>query len=202
MIGDCGVTNECALLRAIPFPPPGARGGGGTVDAFERQGRKNGADSWRANLTLSACSLRITITIVATAFSDDNSRSNGAAARITGAQPVPDLTIDPDVLSTLVPSASEYQRIIMKDGVITFAEYERAAFDAVRCVDNAGAKAIAPPPNPSGAPPPVLTGRGDYQFAVVPRGKVDAVSAREALDTKLRCRRPISAKSKAFGRLT
>ncbi|MBI5949283.1 MAG: hypothetical protein HY875_14190 [Chloroflexi bacterium] len=69
-------------------------------------------------------------------------------------------------MATASSGASEYQRAILKDGVLTFGEYERSIFDEIACLKAAGFEVggVPLPGRPKPGPDPALTRRGEYQY--------------------------------------
>lgn len=47
-------------------------------------------------------------------------------------------TSDREEFASLLSEVTEYQRIILADGIVTFSEYERATFDTLRCMEEGG----------------------------------------------------------------
>lgn len=85
----------------------------------------------------------------------------GPSGRTFASIQVPDDRLD-DALS----QASEPERRLLEDGVLTFAEYEGVTLAAVNCLATAGIGVISPPHLTS---PPrkglVLVGRGQYRYS-------------------------------------
>jgi len=52
--------------------------------------------------------------------------------------PEPRSSVDRNLWNTAWDEASESQRVALRDGELTFAEYETAALRAVQCIDDAG----------------------------------------------------------------
>lgn len=71
-----------------------------------------------------------------------------------------------DQKSRAIKEASEFERTMFADGVLTFQEYEQATFGAVQCMRSAGF-GIGPGDGPEvsdGAEGPRLTPRGKYTY--------------------------------------
>lgn len=64
---------------------------------------------------------------------------------------------------------SAYQRAILGDGILTAAEYQRAALDVVRCHKEAGASIVGYPAHPGepGLKEPWWSPRGQYMYVPV-----------------------------------
>ena len=77
---------------------------------------------------------------------------------------------------------SRYQADLLADGRLTFSEYEKAIFGAVRCEEAAGFKILAyPEQGKPGRPGPELTARGEYQYLPIPPDDGDQANLRAAL---------------------
>lgn len=63
--------------------------------------------------------------------------------------------IPPGLLEQHLEDASEFQRELIEDGIITFADYERAVYATVACLEERGVDVVEGPE---------LTGRNVYQF--------------------------------------
>jgi hypothetical protein len=64
---------------------------------------------------------------------------------------------------------SAYQRAILGDGILTVAEYQRAALDVVRCHKEAGANIVGPPVHAgeAGVKEPWWSPRGQYMYGAM-----------------------------------
>ncbi len=77
------------------------------------------------------------------------------------------LKIPPAQLAVALKGLSAFQTNLIKDGVLTFGEYEQATFATIQCYEDAGFTVQSADPASGGAPGPRLTARGRYDYAPV-----------------------------------
>ena len=143
---------------------------------------------WRLGIRIPALLVASSIISLAAACSSGGDvMAPIATARpgTTGAK-VPVLNLSPEQVKQLSAGASAYEKDILKDGSVTFAEYEAAVFSTVRCYNEGGVSVTEYPSKQGGAPGPgpKLTARGEYQY--LPKFPADA-DPKAATDLLGRC---------------
>ncbi|MCC6960225.1 MAG: hypothetical protein IT301_10295 [Dehalococcoidia bacterium] len=126
---------------------------------------------------------------LSTAVAPGKGPAPGAAATTVNVTVGP-YTIPPAQLTGWLAVASERERPLLEDGVLTFAEYQSAVLDAVACIERGGVKVVHFPGYGRGGvgePGPRLSSRGVYSYAGSVQGSsgsVPADAARVVADCK------------------